>query len=46
MADPVLVDPARYDGHAAAAARLTRAAISWDNGQVRDDLEQLRDAES
>ena len=44
VADPVLADPAQNDGHAAAAARLTRAVISWDSGQVRDALKQLRDA--
>jgi DNA-binding CsgD family transcriptional regulator len=44
IADAILAAPARHDGHAAAAARLTRAAVAWDNGRISDALELLRDA--
>ena len=43
-ADTILAAPGQHDGHAAAAARLTRAVISWDGGQISDALELLRDA--
>ena len=43
-ADTILAAPGQHDGHAAAAARLTRAVISWDSGQISDGLELLRDA--
>ena len=44
VADTVLAAPGQHDSHAAAAARLTRAVISWDSGQIGDGLELLRDA--
>ena len=44
VADAVLAAPGQHDSHAAAAARLTRAVISWDSGQISDGLELLRDA--
>jgi DNA-binding CsgD family transcriptional regulator len=44
VAYAILAAPGQHDSHAAAAARLTRAVISWDNGQIRDGLELLRDA--
>ena len=44
VADAILVAPGQHDNHASAAARLTRAVISWDSGQISEGLEQLRDA--
>ena len=44
IADTVLADPSQHDSHAAAAALVARAVISWDNGQVSDGLALLRDA--
>jgi len=44
LAATILADPSRHDSHAAAAARLARAVISWDNGRVSDGLTLLRDA--
>jgi DNA-binding CsgD family transcriptional regulator/tetratricopeptide (TPR) repeat protein len=44
VADTILAAPGQHDGHAAAAARLTRAVIDWDSGQISDGLELLRDA--
>jgi len=44
VADAILLAPGQHDSHAAAAARLTRAIISWDSGQASDGLELLRDA--
>ena len=44
VADTILAAPGQHDSHAAAAARLTRAVISWDSGQIGDGLELLRDA--
>jgi DNA-binding CsgD family transcriptional regulator len=44
VADTILAAPGQHDSHAAAAARLTRAVISWDSGQISDGLEMLRDA--
>ena len=44
VADTILAAPDQHDSHAAAAARLTRAVISRDNGQIGDGLELLRDA--
>ena len=43
-ADTVLAVPGQHDGHAAAAARLTRAVLAWDSGQISDALDLLRDA--
>ncbi len=43
-ADAILAVPARHDSNAAAAARLTRAVLAWDGGQIDDGLELLRDA--
>ncbi len=43
VADTVLAAPGQHSSHAAAAARLTRAVISWDSGQIGDGLELLRD---
>jgi DNA-binding CsgD family transcriptional regulator/tetratricopeptide (TPR) repeat protein len=44
VADTILAAPGQHDRHAAAAARLARAFISWDGGQVSDGLELLREA--
>jgi len=44
VADATLAVPARHDSRAAPAARLARAAISWNSGQIGDGLELLRDA--
>jgi DNA-binding NarL/FixJ family response regulator len=44
VADTILNSPGQHDSHAAATARLTRAIISWDSGQISDGLELLRDA--
>jgi DNA-binding NarL/FixJ family response regulator len=44
VADTILNSPGQYDSHAAAAALVTRAVISWDSGQISDGLELLRDA--
>jgi len=44
VADTILAAPGQHDGHTAAAARLGRAAISWDGGQFGQGLELLRDA--
>jgi hypothetical protein len=44
VADAILAVPGQHDSHAAAAARLARAVISWDSGQIGDGLELLRDA--
>jgi tetratricopeptide (TPR) repeat protein len=44
VADAILNSPGQHDSHAAAAARLARAAISWDSGQISDGLKLLRDA--
>ena len=43
-ADAVLAVPARHDSRAVAAARLTRAVLAWDRGQIDDGLELLREA--
>ncbi len=43
-ADTILAAPGQHDGHAAAAARLTRAVLAWDAGQISDGLELLRAA--
>ncbi|HEX3192596.1 MAG TPA: AAA family ATPase [Streptosporangiaceae bacterium] len=40
----ILAAPGQHDGHATAAARLARAVIDWDRGQVSDSLELLREA--
>jgi DNA-binding NarL/FixJ family response regulator len=45
-ADSVLAASGRHDGHAAAAALVTRAVISWDTGRISDGLELLREAAS
>jgi DNA-binding CsgD family transcriptional regulator len=44
LADTILAAPGQHDSHAAVAALLARAAISWDSGQIGDGLELLRDA--
>ena len=44
VADTILNSPGQHDSHAAAAALLAHAVISWDNGQISDGLELLRDA--
>jgi DNA-binding CsgD family transcriptional regulator len=44
VADIILAAPGQHDSHAAAAARPTRAVISWERGQISDGLELLRDA--
>ena len=43
-ASAILADPGQHDSHATAAARLTRACIGWDSGQISDGLELLREA--
>jgi DNA-binding CsgD family transcriptional regulator/tetratricopeptide (TPR) repeat protein len=44
VADVIASAPGRHDSHAAAAALVARAVISWDNGQMGDTLELLREA--
>ena len=44
VADTILNSPSQHDSHAAAAALLAHAVISWDNGQIGNGLELLRDA--
>jgi DNA-binding NarL/FixJ family response regulator len=44
VADSILAAPGQHDSHAAAAALLARAGISWDSGQISHGLELLRDA--
>ena len=44
VADTILAAPGQHDGHAAAAARLARAVLAWDGGQISDGLELLREA--
>jgi DNA-binding NarL/FixJ family response regulator len=44
VSDTILAAPGQHDSHAAAAALVTRAIISWDSGQISDGLELLRDA--
>jgi DNA-binding CsgD family transcriptional regulator len=44
VADTILNSPGEHDSHAFAAARLSRAIISWDIGQIGDGLELLREA--
>ena len=44
VANAILAAPGQHDSHAAAAACLARAVISWDNGQISDGLELLREA--
>ncbi len=43
-ADTVLATPCQHDSQATAAAQLTRAAISWDRGEIGDALGLLREA--
>ena len=42
--DAILAACGQHDSHTATAARLTRAVISWDSGQISDSLGLLRDA--
>ncbi len=44
VAGTVLIAPGEHGSHAVAAARLARAVVSWDSGQVGDALGLLRDA--
>ncbi len=44
VADGILADPAQHDAHVAAAARLTRAVLVWDRGQISESLGLLHDA--
>jgi len=44
VADAILAAPGEYDGHAVAAALVTRAVMAWDRGQIGDGLELLHDA--
>jgi DNA-binding CsgD family transcriptional regulator len=44
VADAILAAPGQYDGHAVAAALVTRAVMAWDRGQIADGLELLHDA--
>ena len=43
-AEAILAGPGQHDSHATAAARLTRAFISWDSGQIGGAFGLLRDA--
>jgi DNA-binding CsgD family transcriptional regulator len=43
-AGAILADPSQHGSHAVTAAAIARAVIRWDNGQVSDGLELLRDA--
>jgi hypothetical protein len=44
VADTILAAPGEHDSHAAAAALIACAVISWDGGQISAGLELLRDA--
>jgi DNA-binding CsgD family transcriptional regulator len=44
LAGTILAGPRQRDSHAVIAALVTRGVISWDNGQVGDALDVLRDA--
>ena len=44
IAGTILADPSQHDSHAVVVALVARAVISWDNGQVSEGLELLRDA--
>lgn len=44
IADTILTADSQHDSHAAVAALVTRAVICWDNGQISDGFELLRDA--
>jgi DNA-binding CsgD family transcriptional regulator len=44
VAEAILADPSQHDRHAVDAARLARAVLAWDHGQVADALGLLRDA--
>ena len=44
VSDAILAEPGQHDGHAVAAALVTRAVMAWDQGQVGDALGLLRDA--
>jgi len=44
VADSILAAPGQHDSHATAAARLARAVLSWDRGQISDSLGLLHDA--
>jgi len=44
VADAILAAPAQHARHAVAAALVTRAVMAWDEGQIGDGLEFLRDA--
>jgi len=44
VAGTILASPNQHDSHAAVAALVACAVISWDNGQVGDGLTHLRDA--
>jgi DNA-binding NarL/FixJ family response regulator len=44
VAAAILAAPGQHDSQATAAARLTRAVIDWDSGQISHGLELLRDA--
>jgi DNA-binding CsgD family transcriptional regulator len=41
-ADTILAAPGQHANHTAAAARLTRAVLAWDSGQISDALALLR----
>jgi DNA-binding CsgD family transcriptional regulator len=43
-ADAVLAGSGRHSGPVTAAALVTRAIVAWDDGQVSDSLDLLRDA--
>ena len=44
IADVILATPSQHDSHAAVAALITRAMISWDEGHIGEGLELFRDA--
>jgi DNA-binding CsgD family transcriptional regulator len=44
LADTILADPSQHDSHVVVTALVTRAVIAWDQGQISEGLELLRDA--
>src|SRR5262249_58964774 len=44
VASTVLANPSQHDSQAVVAAAVARAVVRWDNGQVCEGLELLRDA--
>ena len=44
LADTILADPSEHESHTTVAALAARAGIAWDNGQISEAVELLRDA--